>query len=446
MTIGSKFFNTIRRFCEDRSGNMFIIAGLTAFAVFSCAGAAVDFTRISSTKSKMTNALDAAVLATGVDLSKGETDIDELRATFEDFFYANIAGANGNREDYRIVAFNADSETGEVSAKAENHLEMTLMRIAGRDAYTVSAEAAGRFDQTDIEVAMMLDVTGSMRGSKISDLKLAATDAVDILIPDDKRRGVRIGLVPYASSVNAGKHFAPEVTAGGELEVAGAGGGLATPGFNVPTDSCVTGRGGRDAATDASYKDAPLGSDRRTVQADRASLRCPKATIQALTSDRAELKRQIGKYRAEGYTAGHLGVAWSYYLLSENWQPLYRTENRPAAYSAGVRKIAILMTDGEFNTAFEGIGGNPFGRNVAASNDRAKALCDDMKARKSGNPGITVYAIAFKAPSSAEATLRACANEDTERTTFYYSADSGEELRKAFREIAASISNLRISR
>ena len=438
------FLKTLKRFGEDQGGNVLMITGLAAFAVFSCAGAAIDYSRISNTKSKMTNALDAAVLAAGKELTDGETDTTKLRAKFEDFFYANIIGAGQNQQAFRIAKFEADADTGEVSAKVERDLDMTIMRFAGYDEYTIEAESTGVFDQTDVEVAMMLDVTGSMGGQKIADLKLAAQDAVNILLPKGKTPRVRIGLVPYASSINAGKTFANKVTGGNLPTVASAG--LFTINNNVPTNDCVTGRGGAEAFTDASYKTAPLGSDHRTVEGDRAYKRCPKASVQPLTDDRDTLIKQIKKYRAEGFTAGHLGVAWSYYLLSENWRPLYKTVNKPAKYSDDVQKIAILMTDGEFNTAYEGIGGRPFGGNVNQSNDRAKALCENMKKQKSSNPGIIIYSVAFKAPKTAEKTLRECANKDTATTTYYYSADNGAELRTAFQEIAASISNLRISR
>ena len=101
MSMKNKILNSLKSFGKDRGGNVFMITGLTAFVVFSSAGAAIDYTRISNTKSKMTNALDAAVLATGVELTNGEENEDKLKDVFENFFYANIDGARENREDYR---------------------------------------------------------------------------------------------------------------------------------------------------------------------------------------------------------------------------------------------------------------------------------------------------------------------------------------------------------
>lgn len=454
MKAAHSYLKKLQDFRNDTSGSIFVLTALMLFVIFLSSGAAIDYTRMVSKKTKMDAALDAAILATGIELSQGVTDANQLRQTFENFFLANVQtagdfGALDNGSGFQIVSFSADPDTGAVSGEVASSIDATLMQLAGYDELDISSDASSVFEQTDVEVAMMLDVTGSMGGQKIRDLRAAATDAVDILLPNTNTRGVRIGLVPYASSINAGG-FATRVTRGNETTV--AGGGFVSS-INVPTNNCVSGRGGRDAVTDAYSQNSPLGSDSRTVNGALTPVRrkCPIATVQPLTNDRAELKRQIQNYIADGYTAGHLGIAWSYYLLSENWQPLFNSSNKPADYSPDVQKIAILMTDGEFNTAFEGIpgGGNnaPFNNSnsVNVSNTRAVQLCDDMKRLKSGNPGIIIYSIAFQAPTSAEATLRDCANTDTVDTTYYYSASNGQQLREAFRAIAASIGNLRIT-
>ena len=450
MRAANSLLKKIREFPDDTSGTVFVIAAASIFAIAISAGAAIDYSRMVSKKSKMDGALDAAILAAGVEMSKGVTNRTQIQVVFENFLFANLEsmGDFGTTawDDVEISQFSADPDTGEVSAQIQSSVDASIMQIAGYDELDIASSASVVFDQTDVEVAMMLDVTGSMRGQKITDLKLAAKDAVDILIPDNNTRGVRIGLVPYATSVNAGLQLARRVTRGNTNTFV-AGPPQFTTSQNVATNGCVTGRGGRDAATDVSYRVAPVGSDNRTVNNPNSALRCPSAEVQPLTNNRNRLRSQIDRYSAAGWTAGHLGVAWSYYLLSENWRDAYSIDSKPAAYSADVQKIAILMTDGAFNTAYEGITtGSPFGVNTALSNRRATDLCDDMKQLKSGNPGIVIYSIAFQAPASAEATLRACANTDTADTTYYYSADNGQQLREAFRKIAGSIMNLRLSK
>jgi len=450
MRAANSILKKIREFRDDTSGTVFVIAAASIFAIALSAGAAIDYSRMVSKKSKMDGALDAAILAAGVEMSKGVTNRTQIQVVFENFLFANLEsmGDFGTTawDDVEISQFSADPDTGAVSAQIQSSVDASIMQIAGYDELDIASSASVVFDQTDVEVAMMLDVTGSMRGQRIADLKLAAKDAIDILMPSNDTPGMRIGLVPYASSINAGSQLAGRVTRGNTNTVI-AGPPQFSTSQNVLTNDCVTGRGGRDAATDVSYRTAPLGSDARTVNNRNSFYRCPSVSIQPLTDNLNNLKSQIDSYVAHGRTAGHLGVAWSYYLLSENWRDAFNNDSKPAAYSADVQKIAILMTDGNFNTAYEGITtGSPFADNTDVSNRRAIDLCTDMKQLKNGNPGITIYAIGFRAPADAEATLRACANTDTVITTYYYSADNGQQLRDAFRKIAGSIMNLRLSK
>lgn len=48
---------------------------------------------------------------------------------------------------------------------------------------------------------MMLDITGSMDGSKIRDLKDAAKDLIDIVLIQETRKS-RIALVPFSEPIN----------------------------------------------------------------------------------------------------------------------------------------------------------------------------------------------------------------------------------------------------
>lgn len=416
----SRVENKVSEFLENQSGNVLIISSLMIFVLIGVAGGTLDYGRIHNTKSKMESSLDAALLATGAEIMSGKDDADELEAYAISFFKANIEGSGGFADNYELSAFDYDEDTGRVTATASTVMEATMMRALGYDEFDLNVSASAIFDQTDVEVAMMLDVTGSMSGSKIDDLRDAASGAIDILLPNNNTKGTRIGLVPYSWSVNAGKRVARMVTKG-------------------KSNRCVTERG-VEAATDASYKDAEIGADERAV----GSNKCPNE-IQPLTNRKNLLKREIRDIEAQGYTAGHLGIAWSYYMLSETWRNVWKSKNDPAFYSDDVQKIAILMTDGEFNTFFDGTSGNAFGPHPDPSNELAKDLCTNMKAAKAGNPGIIIYSIAFDAPASAQATLKDCATEDTASHKYYYSADDGEELREAFSSIASSIQRLRIS-
>ncbi|MEM9574847.1 MAG: TadE/TadG family type IV pilus assembly protein [Pseudomonadota bacterium] len=149
----------------------------------------------------------------------------------------------------------------------------------------------------------------------------------------------------------------------------------------------------------------------------------------ALTNNRTTLINHINGLTAGGGTAGHLGVAWSWYLVSENWDGVFTGDSAPFSYTEpDSSKVAILMTDGAFNAEiFPGQG---------RSSAQARNLCDNMKLR-----GVKVYAVALSAPSSGQDVLSYCASGPD----FYFEPESAAELTDAYRKIATSISDLRIS-
>ena len=136
------------------------------------------------------------------------------------------------------------------------------------------------------------------------------------------------------------------------------------------SSKCVTERIGADAYTDA----APAGTSTYVGKGyfgTNTNTSCGVGnytdaevnSIQPLSSDTTMLKRRIDKLVTGGSTAGHLGTAWAWYLLSPNWNTVLQ-KAFPTAYAAApysdlttqnsngspkLRKIAVLMTDGDYN-------------------------------------------------------------------------------------------------
>ena len=91
------------------------------------------------------------------------------------------------------------------------------------------------------------------------------------------------------------------------------------------------------------------------------------------------------------------------------------------------------MTDGSFNTAYNGV----------SSTEAALRTCAEMKTVKNGNPGIIIYSIAFKAGAAAETLMKGCASTYAGEK-LYYNATDDETLTEAFEEIARDIKGLRL--
>ena len=165
-----------------------------------------------------------------------------------------------------------------------------------------------------------------------------------------------------------------------------------------------------------------------------------------LTANTTALKNQIKDYSIAGYTGGGTGVQWSYYMLSPKWRDTIRNAglgDGPADHDPKeVAKIAILMTDGEFNTVHADVPSDRSVRNQASkARANAEAICGRMKA-----DGIEIFTIGFKLPNAAARNvMKNCASPDTGTLKHYYETSSGTELNDAFMTIARNIEALALT-
>jgi uncharacterized protein YegL len=255
---------------------------------------------------------------------------------------------------------------------------------------------------------MMLDITGSMSGSKISDLKAAAKDLVSIVIDDRNPEYAKIALAPFSEHVNVGGALYRSITGVDPENASG---------------TCVRERRGSNR-----YKDIAPGPGNYFDRGPTSWCK-PQTKIMPLSGDKIALKAHIDSFGTEGRTAGHLGTAWAWYMLSPEWNGVWSGGSVAQPYGdPNFKKIAVLMTDGEYNEDYSG----------DSSTTQARAICTNMKAS-----GVEVYTVAFQlsAGSTAETTMRQCASSPSH----FFNSTTGEELRQAFREIALQIATLRVA-
>ncbi len=415
----TQYEKLIARFRRAEEGAIAITFGLTTFVLVLMSGLAIDAGRAYHAATKMTTALDAAALSAAKTMRVSQLSDDELKDVARRYFELNVAGTGGNYAviDGLDIAVNRDLNS--IALTLASHVPTVFGRLAGIDSIPVPVAATAVYQSQDIELALQLDVTGSMRGSRLADLKIAVKDLLDIMLPDEGTTNkVRVGLAPFSAGVNAGT-YAAAVSDGRSR------------------DGCVYER--RNLADQASEAPA-VGARAFKVREDlsgRSIQSCPSnAAIMPLSDDKDVLRRTVEDYTDGGTTAGHLGTAWGWYLVSPEWGGIWPTDSKPAPYRDGKTiKAVVVMTDGIYNT----IGGiNGGDRSSTADNAATMAIdtCAAMKAQ-----GIRVYAIGFQAPSAALETLRSCASTDTS----FFEATDGEKLRAAFRAIATELNNLRLT-
>ena len=166
----------------DRSGNIAIIFGLMLAPTVALIGSSVDFGRAFSVRSQVQAALDSAALAGGREYQTTQNvSLAAQRAT--DFFTKSLPADL----DVHLDSVNVDAGSKTVSMAAHSNVDTTFLGVTGMKSIEVSAESQSSFAQSgsdkDLEVALMLDITGSMcmPCSKMTDMKAAANDLIDIL-------------------------------------------------------------------------------------------------------------------------------------------------------------------------------------------------------------------------------------------------------------------------
>jgi Flp pilus assembly protein TadG len=214
--------------------------------------------------------------------------------------------------------------------------------------------------------------------------------------------------------------------------------------------SCATERTGSDAYTDA----GPSSTVGWHYRDNSGAAPCPSASIMPLSSNRTALKAHIDTLDDAGSTAGQIGLAWGWYMVSPEWASAWTGSSAPAAYGTReLLKVVVLMTDGAFNTPYcRGVAAKDAGSGAPNTDSRincdgtngdpyaqAAKLCSAMQAK-----GIIIYTVGFNVGSETQVQnlMRNCATSPE----YVYMPNGGAELKVAFRAIAQDINSLRIAK
>lgn len=200
------------KFAKDKRANVTMIFALAMIPIISVAGFAIDLQLAFSKKNKVQAAVDSAVLA-GARLMQTTNNQNQVRQHARAYFDAIMADKKGGMwcDDLNLKFVGEEELEGDVDC----YQPTTLTRIFGKQKLQFQTASTATYGVGKLDVAFVFDISGSMNwGTKLSDLKSAAKDAADILLPEPGASGdgdVRIAMVAYNNMVNAGPYF-EEVT------------------------------------------------------------------------------------------------------------------------------------------------------------------------------------------------------------------------------------------
>jgi len=445
-------------FTRNAAGDVALMFGLMTFSLFMFIGAAVDLSRWINARTATMDAIDAAVLAAGRALQTGASQ-DSAKELARQVYLSNTAGRFSVQND--TINFDIRDNGTTVVATGHAHIQTPFMGLAsvGTLPLFVASEApeaktaqnsAANYNR---EVALMLDVSGSMCTpcSKRDDMRAAAKDLVDIMMVNNGKTAYwsKIAIVPFSGDVRppAGLLAAatdPAWPADRSFTYETGGKKKKTETVKYARTECVAERTGDDK-----YTDAQPGAGKYVMSAYTQDGRCvidSGAVVSPLSLDKTAIKKKIDALMTGGGTAGHVGTAWAYYMLSPKWNAVLPLASQASAYDTPkIKKIAVLMTDGEYNLEYD-VNGIDTSDKVAGSSAngvssaaQAIAICNEMKKN-----GIDVFTVGFDLGGNATAinTMNKCASDASKS----YTVATGEQLRAAFRDIAIRTTELHLSK
>lgn len=422
----------IHDYLRQTIGALSVAFAIAMPVVVGAAGFAVDLSMAHMVKQRLSNAIDSAALAAAA--SAGGSSTAAIQSKVEQFFYKNYPlDKIGATFDLKVSVSGDD-----ITVSAKSRYDTSFAKFLGVDEMVVSAKTTVTREILGLEVAMVLDVTGSMStNNNIGALKTAATNFLNVLCSNSACSSlVKIGIVPFANTVNVGPYGLGKNPSGSTYDTAFVN-NPSNKSFNQSSSTqwwgCVLERSSpQDTQNEGSgwkwnmYNNSNGGINNG----------CNKSYVLPLTSVYGTIKAKITSLAASGNTLSNIGMVWGYRVLS----PEAPFREGAAWNDVTVKKVAILMTDGDNN-----IGGaySAYGEwSTLKLTDRnldtkLATTCQNMK-----NDGITIYTITFT--SSIDTTTKGYFRNCASSTDKYYDAPSQTNLLNAFEQIARELSNIHI--
>ncbi|MBU2483844.1 MAG: TadE/TadG family protein [Alphaproteobacteria bacterium] len=376
----------IAKLLRDNDGNFAILAALMMPVVFIAGSLAIDTTSALSMKVRLQNAADSAALATTSQLAAEKITEAEAVAYATSFFKGQIADDASAFDGFSAVPTASVSKTGTGSktlwkvdiSVVGSQKTSGLASFVGRDTIDVAivgTSESARDGSNPLSMMLVLDRSGSMAWAS----GRTTTETVS----------------GWCWSYRSGWYWC-ETTQ--EVDV---------PKIDVLKEA-VADLTAHIEESDPTNEYARMGA----VAYNSETRNSDKRTITWTKSDVTDFANGL---HATGGTNSEYAMKWGYEQVTGS------TEVN-AHFSKNGSKVPstfiVFMTDGENSTG------------SSSQNDYAdrQTLYYCTKAKEKG---VTIFSVAFQAPQRGKNLLSSCASG----SSFYYDADSADELKKAFKDI-----------
>ncbi|WP_158234160.1 TadE/TadG family type IV pilus assembly protein [Oceaniglobus indicus] len=335
-------------FSDDESGSM-IIFGLYLFmAILLIGGISVDVMRNEFERLKLQNTVDTAVLA-AADLDQR---LDPESVVRDHFSKAGL----GEQLNTVSVSENINSRT--VTATSSIDVNTLFINALGVSSLSAMSSGTAREDISDIEISLVLDISGSMGSyGRMANMQDAANHFIDTVLSDERSISsggeVSLSIVPYSTQVNMGPDVLDEMNLW----------------MRNPYSNCVD-----LESQDFDNTAVPTAWRRQTGHFDPFSRTSPPSSLvcrtdsgaqaTTITENKSLLKSQINALSPGGNTSIDIGLKWGAALLDPSFRDIADEmiendriddvfDGRPYDYNRpNSMKVLVVMTDGENTTQY----------------------------------------------------------------------------------------------
>jgi len=474
---GPAMRNFLTNFTNCQRGNIAMMFGLILIPMLIAGGVAIDMARAAHLRAVVTESSDAGLLAAvRTKMRDGTLSDAAAEVIAKRYFEAN--GAAVSDFDLHSLSFSNPGNADDYRLEVTGRIKTSLLKVTGRDWLDMTVVSEAKVTPPrDLEVALVLDNTYSMTGSKMTALKNAADDLVDTIMADVDNK-VKVGLVPFSQYVNIGlsrrnaswldvaddyaeteqrcRNTYPDRSESNcrtVTETCSRTRDGVTTTWSCQKRRCDVDRGdpvwkctdrtknyvwrGCVGSRENPYDYEDSGYATRKVPG-LLNIHCAQE-LTTLTTSKTRIRADIASMAVQGdQTYIPTGLNWGYRLLSSQ-EPFSQgiTYNEMNAQRA--IKAIVLMSDGE-NTRSANYSKNTHTRNDGGS--RANTLFDNLCDEAKGD-GIRIYTIAFEV---TDASVRNMLQDCATSSASYYNATNAAALADAFEEIGGSLYDLALTK
>ena len=440
---------TFKQYAKDTKGNVATMFGISLLVFIAAIGCAIDYARLISATSKLQSLTDALTLAAAIGLQHDqydETGLDE---------FARIYLAQNNESELQAAW---EMEGGELNFTLQTTQEMIFMGIFNHNEKTVGATSSVPvFKAKNFNVALVLDTTLSMTGTRMTSLQRAANEMIDVIRTTDSD-DTYVSVVPFSEMVKIPASYGnaswfnkpadrtqnlqvidPDLSIGCRTEWMGESRRQVCDHTVYRTDTLNLTWNGCMISRNFGYHNVPEFSAQRLQGVTRTGYCSDDRNMMSpMTNNMDTVAATVDAMvpHSETYIPG--GLIWGWRTLKSE-APLTEIAQAPADNE----KVMIVMTDGANSNSL----GNPVPwseglfhdeSDVVAANTLTSELCEDIK-----NDDVEIYTIALEVIDAATVIMmQNCATS----AAHFYDVSNASGLSEVFESISTELADIRLSR